>query len=467
MKYAGWILAVTALTAAGAQAAPPADEVAVHGSIRTRLEVWDWFESAGNSNYAFSGNQFRLNVGQSLKRMDWLVEFEAPVLLGMPSDAIVAGAQGQLGLGGNYSAANDRNTNAAMVFAKQAYLRFKAGRQSVRVGRFEFSDGAETTPADATVAWLKRERIAQRLIGPFGWSHTGRAFDGLQYVYAGKGTNVTAIGVRPTRGAFQVDGWGELDIALAYAAVTRQRPTSDWRIFGAYYDDWRSAMKTDNRGAAARAADRGSIRIATFGGHYLRKAGAFDVTLWGAGQAGSWGALSHRAYAVTAEGGWQPAVLPKLRPWLRAGYYRGSGDDNPNDGSHGTFHQLLPTPRPYARTPFFNMMNNEDFMAMAIARPHRAITLRAEAHGLRLTERNDLWYSGGGAFQPWTFGYAGRPSAGKKGLAALYDVSADWTVNPRLTLTGYFGHVRGGEVVRSVFAGRGANFGYLEAVYKF
>jgi hypothetical protein len=344
------------------------------------------------------------------------------------------------------------------------------------LGRFEFSDGGETAPGDATVAWVKRERVAQRLIGPFGWSHAARSFDGAQYVWAGKNTNVTAVGARPTRGAFQVDGWGELDIAIGYAAVTRQyagaRVKGEWRLFGAYYDDWRNIVKTDNRAAAPRALDRRSIRIGSFGGHHIgsvaTRGGGIDTLVWMTAQTGSWGDLAHRGWAVAFEGGWQPKAFARLKPWLRGGYFRSSGDGNPADDKHGTFMQMLPTPRPFARTPFFNMMNNEDLMAMAIVRPHRAVSLRAEAHRLRLSESGDLWYAGGGAFQPWTFGFAGRPSGGRRDLAALYDVSADYSVNPHWSLTGYFGHVSGGAVVRSIYpAGDRANFGYLEATYRF
>jgi hypothetical protein len=128
---------------------------------------------------------------------------------------------------------------------------------------------------------------------------------------------------------------------------------------------------------------------------------------------------------------------------------------------------MLPTPRPFARTPFFNLMNNEDFMAMAMARPHKAVTVRAEAHKLRLSERTDSWYSGGGAFQPWSFGFAGKPSGGSRDLASLYDVSVDWAVNPHWSLTGYVGRVNGGAVVRANHAGTRGGFGYLEATYKF
>jgi Alginate export len=434
------IYSLLVLTCALAQT--PDETVVIHGSVRSRVEVWDWFDES----YAFSGTQARLSAGQTLRRVDWLFELEAPILLGLPSQAKSV-------MGSNYAAANDRHTNAAMVFVKQGFVRYKDGKHSLRLGRFEFSDGAEVAPADATLAWLKRERIAQRLIGPFGWSHVGRSFDGMQYVWAGKNTNVTMLGARPTRGAFQVDGWGELNIALGYGAVTRQRTNAEWRLFGAYYDDWRN--------------DRQRIKIGSAGGHYLQKSGQFDGMLWGVVQTGRWGALTHRAYAAAVEGGWQPKVLPKLRPWLRAGYSRSSGDSNPNDGTHETFHQLLPTPRPFARTPFFNMMNNEDFMAMAIVRPHRAVTIRGEAHKLQLSESNDLWYTGGGAFQPWTFGFASKPSGGKRDLAALYDVSVDWVVNPHWSVSAYLGHVRGGGVVRANYPATRGGFGYLEATYKF
>jgi hypothetical protein len=46
--------------------------------------------------------------------------------------------------------------------------------------------------------------------------------------------------------------------------------------------------------------------------------------------------------------------------------------------------------------------------------------------------------AGGGAFQPWTFGYIGRPANGAKGLATLYDLSIDWRATPKTTISGYY-----------------------------
>jgi hypothetical protein len=40
---------------------------------------------------------------------------------------------------------------------------------------------------------------------------------------------------------------------------------------------------------------------------------------------------------------------------------------------------VLPAPRPFARFPFFNMMNNRDYNAALILRPHAKITLSSDS----------------------------------------------------------------------------------------
>jgi hypothetical protein len=204
----------------------------------------------------------------------------------------------------------------------------------------------------------------------------------------------------------------------------------------------------------------------TFGGHLLRLlplgAGKADVLLWGAVQTGDWGTQDHRANAWAAEAGYQPKSSG-LKPWLRIGYYRSSGDSEPGDSRHETFFQVLPTPRIYARFPFFNGMNSEDGFVQAILRPGKQWTLRADAHRLRLTEGADLWYQGGGAYQRETFGYAGRPGNGRRDFATLYDLSAEYALNPQTSFSLYLATARGGKVIERIYP-RGANaaFGYLE-----
>lgn len=455
--------------------------VTFSGSVRDRVENWDWFTpAAGEHLYTFNGTTIRLALSQNLKPFDWTFELEAPILLNLPTAAVASGTQGQLGLGANYYVANGRNRNAAMLFPKQLNIRlhnlFGNEFSTLKLGRFEFQDGGEVTAKDPTIAVIKRDRIQQRLIGPFTFSDVMRGFDGFHFAYNKPKINYTWLSAVPTRGVFQVDGWGWLDVAFSYASATGQvegaSNTGEWRVFGIYYDDWRSVTKVDNRSAAAKAADHADIRIFTYGAHYVNvtKTAAGPIDLMGefALQTGDWGVLTQRAGMFDVEGGYQPRILTRLKPWLRAGYYYGSGDRNPNDDKHGAFFQILPTARPYARFPFFDMQNNVDRFAMLTLRPHSRFTFHNEIHSLRLASHNDLWYTGGGAFQPWTFGYQGRAVNGATSLANLFDVNVDVALNNHILLTPYLGYAAGKSVIEAIYPkGVDGHLAFLEFTYKF
>jgi hypothetical protein len=113
-------------------------------------------------------------------------------------------------------------------------------------------------------------------------------------------------------------------------------------------------------------------------------------------------------------------------------------------------------------------MNNQDAFGELILRPGRRFNLRSEVHSLRLASGNDLWYLGGGAFQPWTFGYIGRPGGGKRDMATVVDVSADYQLNRRVSIGLYFANAWGGLVMESIYPnGKDARLGYVELAYRF
>jgi hypothetical protein len=130
--------------------------------------------------------------------------------------------------------------------------------------------------------------------------------------------------------------------------------------------------QTDNRPATVRNADRRHIAIHTGGGHLVHviptDIGPIDLMGWGVGQGGDWGKQDHQAWAFALETGWQPKMLP-WNPWFRVGYNRSSGGDDPSDGDHETFFQILPTARVYSFSTFYNFMNNEDAFFQLILRP--------------------------------------------------------------------------------------------------
>jgi hypothetical protein len=438
------------------------------------VEGWDWFEGgAGNGSYAFPHSLLLLAVGQKRENFDWRIEAAQDAILLLPRDAVVPGPEGQLGLGGTYYAANGNGRNNVNAFVKQAYVRIHhLGRGDLQMGRFEFLDGTETKPKDATLATLVETRIAQRLIGNFGWSAVGRSYDGARFDYHLGAADLTLFAARPTRGVFQIDGMGEVDVDVYYGSLTwptqAKKQSSELRVFGLGYIDHRtSVLKTDNRTQAERAADHGEIQIGTVGADYLhvfntRASGKFDLLLWGAVQTGAWGQLTQRAGAFVGGFGWQPPV-ENLKPWLSAGYSYGSGDGNAADSVHGTFFQVLPTPRPYARVPFYDMENNEDFYGSISLHPGSKLSVRSEVHALRLANQADLWYLGGGAFQPRTFGYVGRPSNGNRSLANVWDLSADYKMTHSLAITLYYGHAWGKSVIASIYPNdQNGQFAYVE-----
>jgi hypothetical protein len=478
-KFAVVVTSSTLASVAVAQPAPneQSDEWRFSGSLRTRLENWDWFTTPGfDDNYSFAGTLLRAGATKQTSKFDTQIEFALPLLAGLPDNAVAPAPRGALGLGANYRVAN--GDQDASLFLKQAYVRFKGignAGSTLRLGRFEFADGLESLPKDATLGWLKRERIGHRLIGNFGFSHVGRSFDGAVYSFRSPSNNFTLFAARPTEGVFQLNSWGEVkDVSLAYGSWTKPSANSDARLFALYYRDVRKpglSVKVDNRPAPVRAADDEKIGITTLGGHYLHKletsAGTVDLLAWGALQRGAWGTQKQRSSALALEAGFQPKNV-KWKPWLRAGYFRGSGDGNAADNQHETFFQVLPTPRIYARFPFYNMMNNEDLFVQAIVRPSPKLNVRADIHRLRLNDANDLWYGGGGAFQDNSFGYAGRPSGGASKLATVFDLGVNYALNKRTAVQVYVAHARGGGVVRNAYpAGDKANYAYVEVSRQF
>src|SRR3954470_8684698 len=261
-----------------AQAPIKIGDAVVSSSFRSRAYSWDWFGNAPGGDYTYSGSLLRFGVAESKKKLDWQAEFAVPALVNMPTGAVMAAPFGQLGLGGNYAAANSGSTSTSSIFLKQGNFRLKGlggiSGQSVKIGRMEFIDGTEVTPGHSTLAALKRDRIAQRLLANFGFTDVQRSLDGAQYVFDTPKLNVTAVAARPTEGVFQVNGWDELKINVFYGAVTGQHgkyAATDWRVFALGYSDYRSGVvKADNRPAALKNADTSSIDVETYGGHVLQ-----------------------------------------------------------------------------------------------------------------------------------------------------------------------------------------------------
>ena len=487
----------------GVQAEPEVswrDSVTFRLSERVRGEFVDWFEPrsgataggeeavAGAERYNFFASQFRAGVNMLLPHLQLTLEMQDTELANVPEDATLDPPEGNLGPGAVYFK-NTRQSPQGEPFLKLGHLIVLGRGFTATLGRFEYRDGLETIPADATLAFVKRSRIAERLVGPFDFTHVTRSFDGGRVAWDSPRWNVTAWGARPTQGGFEVSANTDVgDVWLSGLSTTLkglgEAPPLDLSVFYLFYRDARDdVVKVDNRPLAMRETDHEPIDIHTIGTHAI---GAFDagpgivdVLLWGALQAGTWGTQDDFAWAWALEAGYQLPLVPAA-PWLRIGYDRSSGDDDPDDGTHGTFFQLTPTPRIYAQLPFYNLMNSADLFTELVLRPHERVLVRTDWHWIDVTEGRDLWYQGGGVTNHTLFGYSGACASGAlpnqpgvclggdHHLAQLVDVSVNVTLLQALTLGTYFGHAFGGDVVgKSNFSGRDANYGFVELTYRY
>lgn len=461
---------------------PPAQPASAHPvrftlSDRTRFDAWQWFAAPPkSSSYGYGESLLRIGMEQRISHWDWKLELLQPAIIDAPSDAVSAvTAQGQLGLGASYYVSGGNNSYPAAAFFKQGFARyhFHGRDRNLRLGRFEFVEGQETSPSNSTIAWLQTNRIAHRLIGNFGFSNAQRSFDGLNANYGSGPWTITAMAARADQGVFNMNGNPELNVDVQYLAVTHSAAAGRIlaRAFGVGYHDGRTGLtKTDNRPLSLRQTDHKNIRLGTYGGDLLAAIpagpGSFDLLFWGALQNGSWGVQTDHAGAAAIEGGYRLTSVATA-PWLRAGWFRSTGDSSPSDSTHNSFFQILPTPRVYARTPFYNLMNSTDDFVQLADKPSRKLAVRADLHGLRLTSSKDLWYLGGGAYDHKAFGYVGRPANGHASFASLADASADWQTTSNVALNFYYAHAWGKRVPEAIYpAGHNLQYGYAEVVYR-
>lgn len=452
------------------------ESISIDGSLRTRYEFVDWFDAgkAGVDNKdSFSSLKSQLGVAYKQKDFKLYAQGEYDQLFDLSASA----GGGPTAL---YRGFNQGDTNPGSLYFRQAYAQFtdigKSGL-SLLGGRFLYSSGAEVKSENATLAWLKKARIKDRLIGAFDFTF-GRSFDGGRLDYENKdlGT-LTVSAFHPTQGGFATDGMETItDISLLTTVFTHQYKVSEenqgeLQFFYYFYDDSRSAVKTDNRALDIRQGDASTISINNYGTHAMHTAkvgsGTWDGMFWGVVQEGDWGQDHHSAHAIAVETGYRFDELYG-KPWLRAGYNLGSGDRDSGDGRHTTFFQMLPTTRLYAMTPFFNMMNMQDLFIQGVWKPLEKMTFRSDVHFLSTDNAKDLFYAGAGANnRTGAFGYSGSSTNGRSSVGTLLDANVWYEINKHVGVYLYGGYLISGDLPETAFSKTSdIKYGFVELEFK-
>ncbi len=464
--------------------------VSFFGRDRLRYEAWNYFTSTTDNDYEFLANQLRFGARWVHDIFNVNYTHQYTQLSNLPTKTSAGAGSGSL----YFSNSRDRNSHGQ--FIKYLNLEIKQTRQLLEpvfgdvkwlrgvtetVGRFNYSSGNEMKSTDKKIDWLKTQRIGDRLIGSFEWSHYGRSFDGWKVAREDDFSQISVAGFSPTQGGFEERAQRsiqDIDVMAVEANIKKDRliPGMEEQFFYYNYDDHRNIAATtvrlDNTGRTILAGRESDIDLYTFGGHvvgdYTVGSGVWDVLGWGAYQTGSWFEQEQSAYAFAAETGYQLTQAP-WTPWLRVGFNQGSGDNDPADETHGTFHQMLPTARLYSFSILYNMMNTEDAFVSLILKPKDFLTWRTEFHAVELSEKNDRWYLGSGAIHDNVADdFAARTSNSQKQLGRMVDTTLTWAVNPDLTVMAYYSHFYGDDVVKRFFTTkRNADLFYMEVAINF
>jgi hypothetical protein len=127
---------------------------------------------------------------------------------------------------------------------------------------------------------------------------------------------------------------------------------------------------------------------------------------------------------------------------------------------------MLQETRSYAQSMVYAHANLRDVFVQAHAAPGPRLTVRADLHGLALSERADRWYQGSGATarDGTFFGFSSRRSGQGRALGTLLEASADVRLSSFWSVNAYAARMWGGEVVRSNFVGDRLFYWYVENV---
>ena len=352
MSFRQAVLAAGLLTATVVQAQRPS--FSFDGSFRTRYESKQDFNfNGGNQTYLLT--QLRLDFDYRRNdRSRAFVQLQDARIFGESRTAVPS--------------INDSavpNVFADQLDIHQAYFEHDFGAATLRAGRQKFN------LADS------------RLVASLEWVNTARVHDGVRLTFGDADSR-------------QVDFF-----ASALVAVDPDDFNDQSRVGSRYLDSkFHGAFVADNSWSGGQLEywyfyrDNSAFddSVSTLGARVVRENGSWEFELQGAVQFGDFGGLDHFAYMVHAD------VERELSSgsWGIA-YNLGSGDSDPNDGTHETFDNLFPLNHPYyGYMDLFSLQNVHNIELNYARAVSDRVRLRFGINSFWLNEQNsDAWYSAG------------------------------------------------------------------------
>jgi hypothetical protein len=317
----------------------------------------------------------------------------------------------------------------------------------------------ETKPVTVAPVYLKLGRQVieygdSRIFGPGDWGNTGRVlWDAAKVRYATEKCAVdTFYGRRIIHDPHRFNDQYDRQAYGLYGTffITREN------VFDIFY-----ILELDNeRDTPGESGIYGDLRVHTTG---FRMAGAyrqFDYDTTYARQFGGWGTDKMSAWALHAGGGY--TFSTRWSPRLGIDYVYGSGDDDPEDGTHKTFNPAFGSmDKYYGWMNLFSWRNIINWQFSASVRPNRKLNLVLDYHIFRLAQDKDAWYSTGPAYR--------RDKTGKSGsdVGDEIDFTIYFSVTENLNLRAGYAHFFPGDFVQNTGPHGSADWVHVQWLYAF
>jgi hypothetical protein len=450
------LFAILLAVAAPAMAAPP--RITPSYDLRLRWETFDTPQRNPATDPTYDLYLLRFRAGLDLAWERWKLHgmLQAGGVANIPEN-------GAFAAGPTYFAANDQRRDVGVIGIAELYGAYEHDGLKLVLGRQPYVDGVEVQTGVAHLDAVKKRRLSDRLIGTSEWPNTARRFDGISGGYGAGSTHVAVFGLRPLGGAFESydEAFEEIDDVAVYGATVTGRhgqwiPGTEVRLFTVQYEDERLVSP--------------DLSLNTSGASFLIGNATSDLLLWGALQTGEWGSEDQDAWAFLVDLGRRFDNAPG-KPDVHLAWEQSSGDTDPDDRSHGTFFNVLPTNHKfYGSMDYLAFQNLRDAYVEALFGVGPKLKVRTAFHDFALTETTDLWYGGSGAYEEGSFGYAGRAigrTYPSKSLGQELDLELTWPLASGFELGMGGGRWWSGEAAEAFFPRKhGGTWGYLQLGWK-
>lgn len=322
--------------------------------------------------------------------------------------------------------------------------------------RMAFADVG--TANSRVIARVGRQELAfgdQRLVGPSNWTNAGRTFDAAKVTFKTPAVQLDLFGasvVRILDGEFDKSGNGNR-FAGAYATSAKIIPKGS-------VDPYVFFRRDVNQ--RAESGTLGSLSQVTTGARFAgRMPARLDYNVEMDIQAGSLGPDSVSAWA----GHWQlrETIPGKLTPHITAEYNFASGDEDPADGTRGTFEQLYATAHDkYGLADQVGWRNIHDVRLGFDISPFSATPITVNYHSYWLAESRDALYAASGA------ALARIPAgAASRKVGQEIDVQVSRPLSQQLAFAAGYSHLFAGPFLKEATPGRSYTGPFVMLTYVF